>query len=478
MSVSELLEAQAWIVLAYFAFVNGFYLLMLMVAAREMVVSARLERFEQRWRVLGSSAAPTISVIAPAYGEERTIAASTKALLALNYPNLEVIVVVDGSPDGTLEVLQTTFQMHEVPLAVDARLPTQPVRHIYRSIRQPNLTVVDKENGGKADALNAGVNVSTGELVCAIDADTIIEVDALQRMVRPFLIRDGVVAAGGTIRVANGSEVAHGRIIRPRAPKGPLPGFQAVEYMRAFLIGRLGWNRLGGNLIVSGAFGLFRSEAILSIGGYRHDTVGEDVELVARLRVEGLRTGTPSRVEFVPDPVAWTEVPADLRSLGRQRDRWHRGLADTLWRHRSAMLRPSMGPLGLVVLPYFLFVELLAPVVEIIGLVTLLIAIPLGLVDPTFALLFLLLAYGIGLALSVLTLMVEEIRFHRYDSNLGRLRMLLWAILEPLGYRQLTVLWRIRGLINWARGRSDWGRMERTGFGTSELGPDAETDTA
>jgi cellulose synthase/poly-beta-1,6-N-acetylglucosamine synthase-like glycosyltransferase len=328
--------------------------------------------------------------------------------------------------------------------------------------------VVDKDNGGKADALNAGLNVATGELVCAIDADTIIEPDALLRMVRPFLHRDDVVAAGGTIRAANGSRVAGGRVVVEGAPASALPALQAVEYLRAFLTGRLGWNRLGGNLIISGAFGLFRRRSLLAVGGYARDTVGEDMELVVRLRRRAYEQGLPGRVEFIPDPVAWTEVPAQVRVLGRQRDRWHRGLADVLWRHRHVLGRPRYGTLGLVAFPYFVFVELLAPVIEALGLLGLVLGLAIGAVDWSFAVLFFALAYGIGIVMSVLTIALEEWSYRAYGGLHDRLRLAAWSLAEGLGYRQLTMFWRLRGLVKYARGSTDWGVMTRTGFATSD----------
>jgi len=338
------------------------------------------------------------------------------------------------------------------------------VRGLYRSRVKPELVVVDKENGGKADALNAGLNVASGDLMCAIDADTLIEADALLRMVRPFLDSENVVAAGGTIRVANGSAVRAGRVVAPAAPRNLLAGVQAVEYLRAFLFGRLGWNRLGGNLIISGAFGLFRRDAMIEAGGYVHDTVGEDMELVANLRRRGIEHGTPSEVRFVPDPVAWTEVPESLRTLGRQRDRWHRGLADVLWRHRRMIANPRYGALGMVVMPYFVVVELLGPVIEALGLLTLVVGLPLGVVNGHFALLFFLVAYGYGLLLSMATLLLEDFGARRNERVSDRLVMLVWVVIESLGYRQLTVLWRLRGLVSYMRGSKEWGSMTRKGF--------------
>jgi cellulose synthase/poly-beta-1,6-N-acetylglucosamine synthase-like glycosyltransferase len=403
-------------------------------------------------------------MLTPAHNEAATVAQSVRALLTLQYPNLEVVLVNDGSSDETLDVLQREFELAPIHPIYRKQIETRLVRGLYRSRINPNLVVVDKENGGKADALNAGLNVARGDLVCAMDADTLIEPDALLRMARPFLMADDVVAAGGTIRVANGSEVRAGRIVKARAPRGWLAGVQTIEYLRAFLFGRLGWNNLGGNLIISGAFGLFRRDAMIAAGGYLHDTVGEDMELVAQLRKSGIERGTASRVEFIPDPVAWTEVPESLEVLGRQRDRWHRGLADVLWRHRALLFRPRYGALGLVVYPYFLVFELLAPVIEAIGLIGAIVGLTFGLLDLDFALLFFLVAYGYALVLSLLTLALEEWSFHRYGDFKDRMVLLAWALVESFGYRQITVVWRLRGLIKYVRRRTDWGVMSRKGF--------------
>lgn len=453
-----------WAILLYFLFVNGWYLLLLVSAAVEMRRHILLSRGQARWKMLGSRVAPRISMLAPAYGEEATIGESVRALLALYYPSLEVVVVNDGSRDRQMEVMIEQFELVRIHPIYQKRIPSREVVALYRSRTHPNLVVVDKVNGGKADALNAGLNLATGDLVCAIDADTLIEPDALLRMVRPFMDRDDVLAVGGTIRIANHSRVRGGRVVETRAPRRAVPGFQAVEYLRAFLFGRLGWNRLGGNLIISGAFGLFRRDAVIAAGGYAHDTVGEDMELVLRLRRNGYESRGPHRIDFVPDPVAWTEAPETLRVLGRQRDRWHRGLADVMWRHKRLFLNPRYGAMGMVAYPYFFLVELLAPLVEAIGLLGLLLGLVIGAVDVPFAILFFLTAYALGALLTTMTLVLEELTFHRYDTFKDRLILVVWALLENFGYRQLTVVWRLRGLVAYLRGSKTWGKMERRGF--------------
>lgn len=453
-----------WAVLVYFFLVNVVYGILLVAAAVELGRVVLRTRGRSMERVLSSPLVPTISVLAPAHNEEAAVVASVVALLSLHYSNLEVVVVNDGSTDRTLKVLEDAFELDAIPSVHRRRLETQPVRAAYRSRTHPQLVVVDKENGGKADALNAALNFSTGGLACVIDADTLIEEDALQRLVLPFLSQDDLLAVGGTIRVANGSDIDQGRVTRVRAPRAALPGIQVVEYLRGFLFGRLGWNRLGGNLIISGAFGLFRREAVVDAGGYLHDSVGEDMELVVRLRRHGYEDGGPRQVAFIPDPVAWTEVPESWRVLGRQRERWHRGLFDTLWRHRRMLFNPRYGAVGLVVYPYFLFIELLAPLIELLGIFGLAMGLLIGVFDLRFALLFFLIAYGTGMVLSMFTLLLEEFTFRRYTGFGNRVRLLTWAFLENFGYRQVTVLWRVRGAIRFLRGRTDWGVMVRKGF--------------
>jgi cellulose synthase/poly-beta-1,6-N-acetylglucosamine synthase-like glycosyltransferase len=453
------------VVLGYFVLANTFQTALMASAAVELRGQTRHLWGERREALLGSAAAPAITIVAPAYNEAATITESVRSLLTLRYPRLQVVVVNDGSPDATLAALQDRFDLVAVPTVFRRVVPSAPVRGLYRSRSTANLVVVDKENGGKADALNAGLNVASGDLVCAIDADTVIEPDALLRVVRPFLGRDDVVATGGTIRVANGSVIRSGRVVLPRAPRRFLPGVQTVEYLRAFLFGRLGWNRMGGNLIVSGAFGLFSRKALMAADGYLEETVGEDMELVVRLRRRGIETGGPSAVVFVPDPVAWTEAPESFRVLGRQRDRWHRGLADVITRHRRLAGNPRYGALGTIAFPYFVVVELLGPVIEAVGLVGVLLALALGAVDWSFAGLFLLVSYGWGVPLSLAAVLLDELAYQRYTGWRDRALLVLWAILENLGYRQCTVYWRARGLVRYLRGSREWGTMTRKGFG-------------
>ena len=451
-------------ILAYFLVLNSVYALLLILSIPELWKHWQQTNEQDLSRFLNSGAPPPISLLVPAYDMEATIVESVRSHLSLQYPEHEVIVINDGSGDRTMAVMRETFDLYEIPPVVPRRLPTRRVRGYYRSRSQAGLLVIDKENGGKADALNAGLSAARYPLVVAADADTLIEADALVRLARTFLSGRPVVAAGGTIRVANGCTIRGSRVSEARLPRNFLAAVQVPEYLRAFLFGRLGWNRLGGNLIVSGAFGLFRREHLMDIGGYATDNVVEDLDLVVRLHRHLRERGVEYSIPFIPDPVAWTEVPSDLRTLGRQRERWHRGLIQTLIRHRDLLFNPRYGRVGMVLIPFFVFGEMLAPLIEVFGYVLLLLGLTFGIVNSDFMGLFLAVAIGYQVLLTIWAVLLEEATFRYYRRSKDLARMILLSFLEPLGYRQLTVLWRVRAFWNTLRGRRDWGVMRRTGF--------------
>jgi cellulose synthase/poly-beta-1,6-N-acetylglucosamine synthase-like glycosyltransferase len=436
----------------------------LLVSASIELYHARQRDRHQLWRrVLASPLAPRVSVIVPAYNEEKSIATTVRSLLALLYPNLELVVVDDGSADRTLQVLISEFELSPIHPVYQKTITTKPVRAIYRSSFESRLVVVDKENGRKADAINVGINIASGELVCTIDADTLISPDALQHLVAPFLADDRTAAIGGTVRLTNDSVIRAGRVDQQRAPRNWLAGVQAVEYTRAFLVGRVGWNLLGGNLIISGAFGVFRRELLLEVGGYEHNTIGEDMEVIARLRRRGYEVGAPVRVEFSPDPVAWTEVPESLRSLARQRNRWYRGLLDVLARHKTMLFNPRYRSAGLMGMPYYLIVEALAPMLELVGITGLAVGFATGNLGVG-TLEVIAFAYMMGAVVSILALMFDECAYHSYRGPVDRLLLCWYAVTEQIFYRPMNLVWRLWGLILRFRGRLEWGDMHRAGF--------------
>jgi len=471
MTSADLASAGAWlldafnlVVLGYFVSLNSVYLGMSLVAF------GALRRYGLRMQtidateLMSASGMPPVTLLAPAHNEEATCVESTKSLLTLRYPDYDILVVNDGSGDRTLAVLEEAFELEEAARAPVAAIPTAEVRSVMRSRRHPNLWVIDKANGGKADALNAGLNYCRTPLFCAMDADSLLEPDALTRIARVFLEDSTTVAAGGVIRIVNGCKVRSGIVEEVRMPKSLLARIQVLEYLRSFLSGRMGWDALDATLIISGAFGMFQRSVVAEAGGYATDTVGEDMELVVRIHRYCREQDRRYRVAFVPDPVAWTECPESLRVLGRQRDRWQRGLIESMWRHRAMLMNPRYGKVGTLAFPYFFFLEVFGPIIEGLGYMTFLAAVLLGRASMPYVLAFLAVAFALGIALSFAAIGLEELSFRRYPRLRDMARLLGVAVVENVGYRQLSTWWRIRGMVGKLRGADAWGAMERRGF--------------
>ena len=383
MSVAlDALIAFSLLITAYFVLWNASQIAMSPLAA--VVLWRHQRRHTRRARRLTGDvvAPPLVSIVVPAYNEELTIVDSIRALLALDYEAREVVIVNDGSTDGTLPLLQRTFQLVPAPLAFVQPLTSEPVRGIYRSVSEPDLVVVDKENGGcKADAVNAGINAASGVLVLIIDGDTVLEADALSRAVLPFLEDPVTVAAGGNVAIANGCHIEHGRIVDVALPRSWLARFQVVEYMRAFLLFRLACASQNAVVLISGAFGLFRRDAVVAVGGYDRTAIGEDMDLTIRLQRHFRERREPVRFAFDPHPLCWTQAPEDWRSLQSQRCRWRRGLLQALWRYRRMIGNPRFGTVGLGPLPYIAFFEGLGPLLESGGYLVTILAAALGYLD-------------------------------------------------------------------------------------------------
>lgn len=462
MSANELIHFSEWVFLLYFIILNGGYItlnVISIVGLTRYMESSSIDSLPQAF----SGLEPPVSIVVPAYNEAATIAASVRALIQLEYPEFEVLVVNDGSRDDTLEVLSREFSLVPFPEAYRVRLKTKPVRGVYQSATYPNLRVLDKENGGKADSLNAGINSARYPLFCGVDADSLLQRNSLQRVIQPFLEDQRTVACGGTVRVANGCEVRGGFLEKTGLPSNLLALFQIAEYLRAFLFGRMGWSPMNALLIISGAFGVFHKETVIEAGGYRTDTVGEDMELVVRLHRFLRAGGRTYRITFVPDPICWTEAPEDLRTLKNQRVRWQQGLAESLTLNLGLLFNPKGGTAGWLAFPFMVFFELLGPLLEVLGYGFFILGYSLGAVPSNALLAFLGVSIGLGMLLSVSALLLEELSFHIYPKTRHVALLLLAAFLENFGYRQLNAVWRLVGLFRWATGRqARWGEMKRT----------------
>jgi cellulose synthase/poly-beta-1,6-N-acetylglucosamine synthase-like glycosyltransferase len=464
--IERILGWYSGFILVFFFAINTYYLLLTLGGFwRTIRVFQEVRRPDQR-RLLRSPLTPPVSVLAPAYNEEANVVENVRSLLMLDYPLFEVVLINDGSRDRTLGRLIDAFDLRQSARSFDRALPCKSIRGVYESPTYPNLVVVDKINGGKADALNAGLNLSLYPIFCAIDADSILEPDALLRLVRPFVDAPGVtIAAGGVVRVANGCDIHGGRVHEVQLPRRALPLIQIVEYLRAFLFGRMGWSTGNSLLVISGAFGLFEKRAAVLAGGYATDSIGEDMELVVRMHRYRRERRQPYRIGFVPDPICWTEVPENFRVLRRQRTRWHRGLIDTLLRHRVMMGRPRYGSVGMISLPAFLVFEMLSPLIELSGYILLPALWAFGALEASLAGTFFVMAIMYMVLVSALAVLLEDIAFRRYPHIRDLGRLLLAAILENVGFRQLTVWWRVRAFWEYLRGDLTWGAMERRGVG-------------
>jgi cellulose synthase/poly-beta-1,6-N-acetylglucosamine synthase-like glycosyltransferase len=466
--VTEILTVYSLVAFFYFLVLNGLYLFLTALAWRDMGSELRARRYLALDEVFRSPLTPGVSVIVPAFNEQAVIVDSVRSLLALRYPRHEVVVVSDGSTDRTIAVLEEEFDLAPVRVALRNGISTAAVRATYVSRTHPNLLVVDKENGGRSDALNAGVNAARNPYVCVIDADSMLEPDALLKVSKPILDDPQLLAAtGGTIRIVNSCRVDYGRVVDVRAPRSRLATIQVLEYLRAFLVARVGWSSLNALGIISGAFGLFHRSLVEAAGGYWKDTVGEDFELTIRIHRHLRERGEPYRIGFVSDPVCWTEVPEQFATLSRQRRRWQRGLWEGVRRHRRMIGNPRYGVIGLVAMPYFLIFEFLSPVFALTGLLITVVWWILGGLSTFYFIAFLLVSIGLGLLLTTAALALEEFNYHRYHRRRDVARLLAYAVLENLGYHQLHDVWRAIGYLDIARGKTGWGAQPRRGFGTS-----------
>ena len=465
--MSTFVDVVSTMFLCYFLALDIIYTALFAVSFYESGRQMRRLALESEQTILSSPFTPPISIVVPAFNEEAMIADSVDALRLLEYGEFEIVVVDDGSTDGTLDRLVEAYDLVKSAVPLRMQVPCRPVRGVYVSRRLSNLVVVSKENGGcKADASNAGINAARYPLICITDADAVLDKDTLLRVVRPFIERPReTIAVGGTVRIVNGCMVNVGRVTKVGAPRNLLAALQTVEYMRAFIASRTAWSRMGGLFLVSGAFGVFRKDALVEVGGYDTDAIGEDMDLVLRMHSHFRGKSRHYRIVFVSDPVVWTEAPETLRGLRSQRKRWHRGLLQCLWRNRRVVLRPSRGSVSMLALPYLWIFEGGGAAVETAGYAVIIVAAVMGALNLPFMVLFVLLAMAYGVALSVTALLMDEMRSVQAMGARDIAWLLLCTLVENFGYRQLVTLWRFAAMIDVLLGRkATWDPLKRKGF--------------
>lgn len=420
-------------------------------------------------KVMASPMAPSITIIAPAYNEGLTIVENIRSLLSLRYVNYEVMVVNDGSKDDTLKKMIEAYDLYEIEYIPDPEWRSKPIRGVYKSRHRSfdKLTVIDKENGGKSDALNTGIQLSRNQFVGCIDVDCLLLPDALLHVVKSFYQRSEkkVIAVGGVIRIANSCKIQGGMLQEIRLPKNWLAKFQLLEYTRSFLLGRMAWGRIDSLLIISGAFGFFDRELALEVGGYDTNTVGEDMEIIFRMRRHMHERKLPYTVEYIPDPLCWTEVPESTKILINQRDRWARGNLETLYKHKDMFFNPKFGRLGMLSYPYWFFYEWMAPILEFLGFFSIIAFYFLGILNIEFFIAITLMVYAFSIMFSLYAILWDVYSYNEYTRTKDILILVFCALIEPLTFHPLVVWSAIRG--NYKKLfkiKSGWGSQVRKGF--------------
>lgn len=442
--MGDILLNISYFLVIYFLIVNTFYAVLIVIAIPNIYIRFREVRLEDFFKIQKTQTLPSMGILIPAFNEEKGVIAAIRNAQSSFYPQKEILIINDGSTDQTLQKIIDEYDLIKIPDVYPKKIQTKPIRNLYRSRRYPEIMIVDKENGGRGDALNAGLNHCTSELFVTMDVDTILERDSLLRMIRPFLTYPGTLAQGGTLRILNGCEINEGEITKVDLPHKWVPAIQVVEYLRAFLYGRLGWNALGGNIIVSGAFGLFNRKVVANLGGYDPVTIGEDFELTLRIQKYARENNNPRAVHFIPDPVAWTYAPDKLKWIARQRTRWHQGLIEGLSKYYKMIFNPRYGMVGMIGIPYMVIGELIEPIFEFVGFVIMVIGLSLGYIPIKIFVYFLLFTYGITTFLTIISTLLEMTTFRRYRFFPQLLKMFVFSFLENAGYRQLYVLWRLK----------------------------------
>lgn len=448
--------------LVYFIVMQSYMIYLGIRSAAVMRRVHHLDRFGRVSDMLSSQASPPVSIVIPAYNEATGIVDSVRSMSIVGYPRFEIVITNDGSTDETLEALIDAFGLEKVRIPYRPDIPTESVRGIYRGRGTVEITVIDKENGGRADALNAGINAARYPYALCTDADVILDakclVGAMKRVVED---RDRTVAVGGNIRPLNGSRVHLGHLISAEVPRKLVPRMQILEYLRTFLASRPAWSDMEALPLVSGAFGIWRRSAVITVGGFTRGHMGEDMDLTMRLHRHHIDNDIPYRIVYEPSAVIWTEVPETLRVLRRQRIRWHRGLMRAVRDFMPMTFNRKYGKVGLVTWPAMFLFEYLAPIIEFTGWITIPLAVLLGALNLNSLAILLALAFGVGLLNSMVALLLDE-TYGYFNSASDTVRLIVMALIENLGMRQITVAWRIRALIG-GKGTKGWGNMERKG---------------
>ena len=352
--------------------------------------------------------------------------------------------------------------MHRVSRPIHRQIECQPEEFIYetRDTRVP-LTVIRKKNGGKADALNMGINAANYPSFICMDADSVLQYDSLKNISQPILEKPNVVAVGGLIRLSNDVELENCRVKKYQLPKNIIACMQVLEYDRSFLASRIMFDKFNGSLIISGAFGLFKKDVVIAAGGYNNKTMGEDMELVVKLHEYCTVNNMKYTICYATDAICWTQAPEKLSNLKKQRKRWHLGLFQSMIKHRKMLFNPKFGAVGYISYLYFLIYELLSPFIEIFGVLTMLLAFATDLINIPFMVLFFLIYAVFG---SVLSLTAFFSRIYTSDLKVtfsDAVKACLLCVFEITCLRFVLAWVRATAFFGYRKKKLQWGRIER-----------------
>ncbi|MGM9988064.1 MAG: glycosyltransferase [Bacillaceae bacterium] len=457
MSVNEFIYSLNNIVIIYLVILCLSSFILVILSSLSFYHYLKTKNFIQEFKDDNALDYVPVSLLVPAYNEEITICSTIDSLLSLDYHQYEIIIINDGSVDETANVVKSTYDLQPVYKPMKVSIKTKEVVSIYKG-KKGNvfITLINKINGGKADSLNVGINYAKYPLFVAIDADSILKRDSLEKIVIPFMKNEKTVAVGGNIKLANFVTIKNGEIVHIQKPKGFLIPFQILEYLRAFLTNRMAWNVVNMNLIISGAFGAFNKKVVIDAGGYKTDTVGEDMELVMRLHKKFLKSKEEYYISFVPDAICYTQAPDTLKGLKIQRRRWQIGLIHSMAIHKSMFTDKKW----FLAKMYFLFFELITPIIELFGMVLIVIAFLLNVINVEFLLLYCFMIFVYGLAISNVAILLEVYAFDKIDRKKVK-KLFLLAPFEAFGYRQLVSLYRISAFIGYRKNKYKWGSIQR-----------------
>lgn len=446
--------------LTYFTMINLVYSILLLFGSLTVYRRKNELSVEDVEYLLHSNSLPEISFIIPSYNEGAHIISTIDNLLNLSYRYKQLILVNDGSTDDTMELLHKKYKLIQIATYYPETLPTKPVRGLYRSDNHPELIVIDKENGKKSDAMNAGLNACLNYYYISVDADTYVDDSYFEALIHPMLISSKMIAMGASVRIRNGCTFSFREITTQHFPQNYITAMQSIEYLRAFLM-RQGWDYFGGNFCLSGAFAVYVTDAVKKSGGYA-PTVADDLEIILRLNRVLKDSNVDYKIVYIPDPVAWTDGPSTFKELGRQRFLWHRGTMEASWFHKVMFLNPRYGKFGMFVYPFLVFAEILEPLMEVLGYIYIGIGVWLGLFQPMSILLVVFIIWAFTFAHSTFCLLIEEITFNKYPTIRSFSLLFFYSFIENFGYRQLSLYWRLHGIVGFFQRFREISRDSKT----------------